>query len=133
MKKLILLFAAIAISAGAYAQTDSTFRQMNQRNMNQHQRMLSNPVDKSVPDGVMMQNGKIMKVKNGEMTTLDHDMTMGNGTKIMTDGNYTNNDGLTLMLKERQHIDMEGNMTFIKADKYKNMHLVPDSTRNKVY
>jgi hypothetical protein len=51
----------------------------------------------------------------------------------MTDGNYTNNDGLTLMLKERQHIDMEGNMTFIKADKYKNMHLVPDSTRNKVY
>jgi len=34
---------------------------------------------------------------------------------------------------EHEHIDMEGNMTFIKADKYKNMHLVPDSTRNKDY
>jgi uncharacterized protein with beta-barrel porin domain len=137
MKKLILVFAAIAFSAGAFAQTDLTNRKMSppelENSHNQH--MQNNPVDKSYPDGVVMQNGKLMKVKNGQLTALDQDVTLGNGMKIMTDGNYTKMDGTTTLLEEGQHLDESGNMTVLKKDldkpKDRNMYLVPDSTSTK--
>jgi len=60
MKKIILVFVAIAITAGAYAQNDSINRKMSPRNMNnsQNQNVQNNPIDKSHPDGVMMQKRK---------------------------------------------------------------------------
>lgn len=164
MKNLILVFAAIAISAGAYAQTDSINTKTNQGDMNnkQKQNVQNNPVDKSHPqgendstswktspqdmnntpnqnmqnkpvdklysDGVIMQNGKIMKVKNGQMTLLqEKSITMGNGTKIMSDGTCIKKDGTKMTMKEGQHMDLSGNLT----DKNKNMYLVPDSTTKK--
>ena len=146
MKKLILVFAVIAITAGAYAQTDSTSIKVSQPDINntdedinqdwdvnngQNQTVHNNPIDKSNPDGVMMQNGKTMMVKNGKMTILDHEMTMSNGTKITSDGNYIKKDGTKKMMKEGQHIDNSGNITTIKTNKDKELQLVPDSTMNK--
>jgi hypothetical protein len=115
MKKLIVVFIAIAISTGAYAQADSTNRKTSPKDMNKNQNVQNNPVDKSHPDGVMMQNGKMMKVKNGQMTILDQDMTLSNGTKVMSDGTYINKDGAKMMLKEGQHMDMSGNMIPMKT------------------
>lgn len=143
MKKVIVVFAAIAITAGAYAQADTASKKksspydanygMNQnRDMNndQNQNVQNNPVDKTHPDGVMMQNGKMMKVSNGQMTSLqENDMTLSNGTKIMSDGTCIKKDGSKVMMKEGQHMDMSGNMTPMKTNKDKNMYLVPDSTR----
>lgn len=168
MKNLILVVAAIAICAGAYAQTESTKRKTNQGDMNNNpnQNMQNKPVDKSYPeglndsknkktnqgdmknnknqiqqnhlidqthpDGVMMHNGKIMKVKNGEMTILkDKSMTLSNGTKIMSDGTYIKKDGKKMTLKEGQHMDMSGNIKPMKTIKDKKMYLVPDSTIKK--
>ena len=38
-------------------------------------------------DGVMMQNGKMMMMKEGKvMGPMQNDMTMSDGTKMMTDG-----------------------------------------------
>ncbi len=127
MKKVILVFAALAFTAGAYTQTGSTNKQQNPRKMNktEHQNVHHHRGEKMHPDGVMMQDGKILKVENGQMTTLDHDMTMSNGTNIFIDGRYTDQDGTRSTLKEGQHIDMEGNLTFLEKDK--NMYLVPDS------
>lgn len=149
MKKLILVLAAITITAGAYAQNDSisTNRKMNSpdinnandamnhnggMNNNQYQNAHNNPGE-SHPDGVMMQNGKIMQVKNGQMSVSEHDMTMSNGTKIMSDGTLFNKDGTKTMLEEGQHIDMSGNMTPIRTNEDRNMYLVPDSTRQEDY
>src|SRR5665647_1828043 len=133
MKKLILVFIAIAITAGAYAQAGSTNRKMSPQDLNntQKQNLQNNPVDKPHPDGVMMQNGKMMMVKNGQMTSLDHDMTMSNGTKIKSDGTCIKKDGTKKMMKEGQHMDMSGNMIPMKTNKDKNMYLVPDSTKKK--
>ena len=135
MKKLILVFVAIAITAGAYAQDGSTNRKMSPQDLNntQKQNLQNNPVDKPNPDGVMMQNGKMMMVKNGQMTSLDHDMTMSNGTKIKSDGTCIKKDGTKKMMKEGQHMDMSGNMIPMKTNKDKNMYLVPDSTKKKKY
>ncbi len=190
MKKLIIVFAAVAITAGGYAQPDTS--KMNQQKMNHNQNMQSNPhepdknqnqnmqsnpldqnnnqkpdmqgnpqdlnrnqkqnmqsnpqdlnnnpnqnaqkhpVDKSHPDGIMMQNGKLVRVKNGQITIFqDNEVTLSNGTKVMKDGTYIKKDGTKLTLKEGQHLDMSGNLIPMKTDKDKNMYLVPDSTRNK--
>lgn len=99
-------------------------------NNNQNQNMQNNPVDESLPNGVVMQDGKMMKVNNGKMTILDYDMTMSNGTRIRSDGSYIKKDGNKMMMKDGQHMDMEGKITLIKA-KSKNMYLVPDSMLKK--
>ena len=133
MKNLILVFVAFVITTGVYAQGDSTKRNMSPQDMNnnQNQNVQNHRAGKSHPDGVMLQNGKMMMVKNGQTTILDHDMNMSNGTKIMSNGTCIKKDGTKIMLKEGQHIDMFGNMISMKTNKKKNMYLVPDSNRKK--
>jgi len=150
MKKLFVVFVAIAISAGAYAQTGLTNgttspkevkskQNQNESNnpqdlkKNQNQNMQNNSFDKSHPDGVMMQNGKMMQVKNGQLSSLDNDVTLSNGTKIMSDGTCIKKDGTKMTMKEGQHMDMSGNLTPMKTNKDNNMYLVPDSTKKKSY
>lgn len=128
MKKLILVFAAIVITAGAYAQTDSTNMKLSQNNTNKNQNMQNNPVDKSYKDGVIMHNGKMMKVKNGQTTSFDKDITMSNGTKMMSNGTYIKKDGTRMTMKEGQQMDMSGNIIPMKTIKDNNMYIVPDST-----
>lgn len=42
----------------------------------------------SHPDGVMMQDGKMVMVKAGRMVSLNHEMTMDNGIVVMSNGSY---------------------------------------------
>ena len=133
MKKLILVFAAIVIAAGVFAQADSTKRKMSPPDMNNTQNKIlqNNPVDKSHADGVMMQNGKMKMVKNGQTTSIDQDLILSNGTKIMSDGTCVTKEGTKMTMKEGQHMDMSGNLTSMKIHKENNMYLVPDSTKKK--
>jgi hypothetical protein len=136
MKKLILVFVAIAITAGVYAQADSTNRKMSPRDMNstKNQNMQHNSMDKSHADGVMMKDGKLMKVKDGKTSMFEeNEMTLSNGTRIMKDGTCIKKDGTKITLKDGQHMDMSGNLISNKPDKDNNMYLVPDSTRKKNY
>lgn len=135
MKKLIGVFVAIAITAGAYAQAGSTNGSTSPQELktNQNQNMQNNQVDKSHADGVMMQNGKMMQVKNGQMTSLDHDLTLTNGTKVKSDGTCVKKDGTKMTLKDGQHLDMSGKVTSIDKNKDVNMYLIPDSTKKKTY
>lgn len=118
MRKLILVFAAIAITAGAYAQIDSTNRKLSHMDMNnnRNQNVHYSPVGKSLPDGVLMQNGIMMKVEDGELTILEDEMTMSNGTTITSDGNYIKSDGTELTLQEGEHMDLEGITTILNTD-----------------
>ncbi|MCX6273859.1 MAG: hypothetical protein NTV09_01460 [Bacteroidetes bacterium] len=84
-------------------------------------------------DGYMMQNGKMMIVKDGKMTRMENDITLANGTTIMSNGNYMKKGGTKVMLKEGEHIDLSGKMPSMKTNKDKNMYLVPDSTGKKEY
>lgn len=150
MKKIILVLVAIAITAGVYAQAGSTNQKTSPQelNKNENQNLQSNPQDlnrnqqqnerinpttgMSHPDGVMMQNGKLVKVKNGQTTILkDDDMTFSNGTKIKTDGTYTTKEGTKMTLKEGEHMDMSGKMIPMNKNKDKNWNHNPDSTRKK--
>jgi hypothetical protein len=131
MKKLILAFVAIAITAGAYAQTDTTNRKMYQRDVNdkQYQNSQEKSVDKSSTDGIVMQNGKVMQTKNGQTSVLNQKITLSDGTQIMADGTCIKKDGSKMTLKEGQRMDLSGNVVTGKTNKDKNMYLVPDSTK----
>lgn len=123
MKKLILVVAAITMSLGAYSQVDKT---------NRSRETNKKTIDQSNSDGVVMRNGKVMTIKNGERIEFqDNEMMMGNGIKLLRDGTYILKDGSKTALKEGDHMDMKGNITPMKAHKDNTMYLVPDSTINK--
>ena len=135
MKKLIGVFVAIAITAGAYAQAGSTNGTTSPQGSktNKNQNMQNNFVDKSHADGVIMQNGKMMQVKNGQLTSMDQDLTLTNGTKVKSDGTCVKKDGTKMTLNEGQHLDMSGKVTNMSKNKDDNMYLVPDSTKKRKY
>jgi hypothetical protein len=130
MKKIILVLVVFAFTTGAYAQRDSTKVRTNERDFNKTQNKQNKPAIKTHPDGVMMKKGKMMRVQNGQISALDTDITLSNGTKIMKDGSFTKKDGSKTKIKEGEHLDAAGKVTRIKANKKKTMYLVPDSTKN---
>jgi uncharacterized protein DUF6799 len=60
-------------------------------------------------DGVMMEHGKMMMMKDGKaMSPMSSDMTMTNGTKVMMDGTMMMKDGSSMKMKNGQMMMMDG-------------------------
>lgn len=106
MKKLILM-VIVSMSLGVYAQTGSANGKMNSADGYKSSGSMSD----SPKDGYVMKDGKMMMVNNGTFTMMDKDMTLSNGTVLMTNGKYMKKgSGKKMMLKEGEGFDMEGNM-----------------------
>lgn len=103
MKKVLLLMFAITLSFGVFAQ-DSAMHKMD--NMQHH--------DMKSHDGIMMKNGKVMVMENGQSTVLTQDKTLSNGTVISANGNVKMSDGTTKMLKDGDWVGMDGKMGSMK-------------------
>lgn len=64
--------------------------------------------------GVMMENGKMMMMKNGKATgPMDHEMTMTDGSMVMPDGTMKMKDGRMMTTEGKM---MDGGMV-IDGDK----------------
>ena len=103
MKKVIFVIVAFCFSMCLVAQTDSTQNKMNGDANNDHKitKIINHKIIyKLFSDGVMMKNEKIMIVKNGKLTVLDHEMFLDNGTIVMVNGTMMRKDGKEMMLKE---------------------------------
>lgn len=57
-----------------------------------------------------MKNGKIYEVKNNKEVLVKKDVTLKNGTIVMPNGDYKLKDGKTMMLKNGECVDEEGNI-----------------------
>lgn len=68
-------------------------------------------------DHLMMKDGKMEMTKNGKTMLMDKDMTMSNGTEVMTDGMCKMKDGKTMTMKEGDMMDMNGKMSKMPAKK----------------
>ena len=62
-------------------------------------------------DRVMMKDGRMLIVKDGKMLPMDIDMTMSDGTKVMTTGAILRPDGTTRQMAEGEAMYMNGEMT----------------------
>ena len=132
----IMIAAVVVLSYSAKAQKDTTYRSSDpvktqqeldyqtktQQNHTLHQQkhndtmvLQSNKVLHQVnSDGIMMQNGKMVMMKDGKTMPMHKDMTMKNGTICMTNGTCKMKDGTTMMMKEGDMIDMNGKMITAK-------------------
>jgi hypothetical protein len=68
-------------------------------------------------DYCMMKDGKMMVMKDGKTMQMDKDMTMKNGTMVMTTGECTMKDGKKMMMKEGDCMEMSGKMCSDKMKK----------------
>lgn len=99
MKNLTVLIAALFISLGIVAQSNSTSTGMNQTTGT-----------KMKADHYWMKDGKMWCTKNGKTMEMTKDMTLANGTVIMKDGTVKKADGTTMTLKNGERVDANGNM-----------------------
>ncbi len=96
---VFMLFLALSFTASnAFAQTKTTTKTKTTK------------VSSTMKDGYMMKDGKMMQMEDGKMMPMDKDMTMKNGTKVMTNGDCMMKDGKTMKMKEGQFMDMNGMM-----------------------
>ena len=112
MKKVIFVSVAFCFSMCLFAQTDSTKKKMQYIDNEKRQMTREGnyqTATKLFPDGVMMKNGKLMMIKNGKKTLMDHEMSMSNGTKVLSNGMIMKKDGTKMMMKEGQYMNMAGN------------------------
>ena len=106
MKKLLILFAAFLISAGAYAQDTSKHKTTTGKSTH-------------MKDCIMMKDGKLMVEKNGTTSEMAADMTLSNGTVVMKDGTVKTKEGKTMKLKDGQCIYMDGKIKTMSPEKSK--------------
>ena len=108
MKKIFFTIAAIIITCGVFAQNDSVNKKVNPGKTTAQKQYRH-------PNGYMMKDGKLMMVKEGNMTLVQKDITLSNGTLIMSDGNYMEKGKSKMKLNDGDHIDMNGNMVPMKT------------------
>ena len=65
-------------------------------------------MDEMHDDRIMMQAGRVLISRKGELMPLDQEMTMPDGTKIMIDGTVMMPDGTTRMLAEGETMRIQG-------------------------
>lgn len=65
---------------------------------------------KSRMNRLMMVNGRMLRMKDGEVTELNEDATLNNDTKVTTDGKIVQPDGTTTMMKNGDSMGMDGMM-----------------------
>jgi hypothetical protein len=119
MKKLIVLFSAIAFACSVNAQTPTT----------QTAPATGAPMQHKMKDMVMMRQGKMMMMKDGKWAPMDKEMTMSDGTKVGTDGAVTMKDGTKKMMADGDRMDTDGKM--MPGRKMMNNKMAPPPQPNK--
>jgi hypothetical protein len=62
-------------------------------------------------DKIMMKNGKVMRISNGEQMPLEEEVTMSDGTKVMPTGQLLMADGTTRMMQEGESLTVDRSTT----------------------
>ncbi|MEP6952411.1 MAG: DUF6799 domain-containing protein [Ginsengibacter sp.] len=103
MKKVWISLFAITLSLGVFAQdsTNQTPATAPQQSVKSH-------------EGVIMKDGKLLMMKNGQTTQLTTDLTLDNGAVVMSNGTLKSKDGTTTTLKEGDYVAMDGTTGNIK-------------------
>lgn len=111
MKKLLVLVVASIFTLGAFAQENKEQPTQEKDKSYQKDKM----GDKKMKKGIWMKDGKLMMMKDGKKAVMDKEMTLSDGSKVMTDGKVMMKDGTTKMMKEGESIGMDGKMMMNKS------------------
>ena len=98
MKKMFFAIGLMIITCGVFAQDSSKMKKC-----------------------YVMENGKVMAMKNGKEMILTQNMMLKNGATVMPDGMVKMKDGTTNMLKDGQYVDIDGKMGMMSNMKMEKM------------
>src|SRR5665647_1107606 len=104
MKKVLIAFFAVALTSGAFAQNSTN----GTNNMSQQQTMQN-------ADGVIMQNGKVLQRRAGQVSVLTQNLVLADGTTVMPEGTVKMKDGTTITMQEGDYFKMDGTKGNIKT------------------
>ena len=96
MKKLIMI-AGLALCCSAFTPATVHAQTMEEKKM-----------DKMKDGSVMMKDGKMMEMKDGNWVAQTSDKTMSNGTKVTTDGTVIMKDGAKKTLANGECVKPDG-------------------------
>jgi len=65
-------------------------------------------MDEMHEDHIMMQDGRVVMMRNGETLPMEEEMTLPDGTKVMTDGTVMTPDGTTRRMDEGETMLTQG-------------------------
>ena len=99
MKKVIMFLLVAGTCTTAAVAQDST-KSATPKTEKSHE----------MKDCVAMKDGKVVVMKGTNVTVLDKDLTLPNGTTIKADGSVKMADGTAMQLKEGEALDMEGKL-----------------------
>ncbi len=72
---------------------------------------LASPAMAVEKDGVMMKDGKMVRLQDGkDIGRMDRETTMSNGTRIMMNGKMVMKDGKATQLQEGQSLMLDGKL-----------------------
>ena len=81
---------------------------------------LASSVVAAEKDGIIMKDGKMWRMHDGkEISRMDRETTLHNGTKILMSGKMVTKDGKEIQMHEGQMIMMDG--TMMGGDKHMKM------------
>ncbi len=112
MKKISIIIFAVLLSIASFSQGNSNKNKIK-NNAKMHK------MHKENPNGVMMQNGRMMLITKGQTSYLQSEVTMRNGTRVFPNGTVIKKNGTTIMMVEGQHMNLGGNMIPMKNRKMK--------------
>lgn len=113
MKKVLIAIFALTLTTGSFAQ-DSTH---GMNNMSHVPKMQNH-------EGVIMKDGKVILMKNGQSSVLTQDIVLADGTTVMADGTVKMKDGTTATMQEGDYFKMDGTKG--------NMKMKQNSMSNKM-
>jgi hypothetical protein len=67
-------------------------------------------------DGVVMTNGQVMKIRQGEATPLEDEVTLQDGTRVRADGTVTSPDGTENRLRNNRAVNERGHIVSARHD-----------------
>jgi len=72
---------------------------------------LASPVMAVEKDGVMMKDGKMVRLQDGkDIGRMDRETTMSNGTRVQMNGKMVMKDGKEIKLQEGQSLMLDGKL-----------------------
>jgi len=133
MKKSLLIFASLIISAIGYAQTDTSkinkmpveemplsnpIQDLNNKNLEKETKIPDTISNKSRPatsqDKVFMEGKNMMIIENGIVSALNREIKMNNGTLVYPNGVYVLLNGTKLNFKNGDQMTMDGTLIQMK-------------------
>jgi hypothetical protein len=127
MKQVLLLALVCCLGLSLQAQDSMMKRPMTHKTTYKHHKSTakkSTGMHKHMKDCVMMEDGKMMTMMDGNKMPMEADTTMKNGTEVMTDGTVKMKNGKTMMLKDGDCVYMDGTVhhPMSKMKSKKKMH-----------